>query len=389
MNIDLKAQTQSLLNANVGQENIKSSNSVAGSATLPIFSQLLTSQVKVFQELDAKNTVNTAQLLSPNIVQASKLQAKDNPHQDEVRAAISRQADAFVNIAKSGEVTSARSSSPQANTLNQSRTEFAYAKLAEMQAQAKNMRVFSRESALNIDGEVHQTQARSRLDSFQAALKSTSFETHEKDQLAPKKSVNAETEAITAMGISASENEGQGGQAGTGGDSLFGEAPIQANTMHGQVHALFGSLQWSEEISQRMILMVGASMHLAVLNLNPDNLGLLKIVITVKDHQVSATFVSNNADVRQALQEGLEQLRSSMSQADLVLEQADVRSGASYEESQASSLASQAESGANPDLSSEHQIALSQLLNEQAPKGGKAQAKDPLMQYDGTVSVFV
>ena len=78
-----------------------------------------------------------------------------------------------------------------------------------------------------------------------------------------------------------------------------------------------------------------------------------------------------------------------MSQADLVLEQADVRSGASYEESQASSLASQAESGANPDLSSEHQIALSQLLNEQAPKGGKAQAKDPLMQYDGTVSVFV
>ena len=189
------------------------------------------------------------------------------------------------------------------------------------------------------------------------------------------------------MGILASENQGQGSQADTGGESEFGNAPIQANTMHGQVHAQFGSLQWSEEISQRMILMVGANMHLAVLNLNPDNLGLLKIVITVKDHQVNATFVSNNADVRQALQDGLEQLRSSMSQADLVLEQADVRSGLSYEESQASALASQAESGANFDLSSEHQSALSQLLNEQAPKGSKAQGLP--MQYDGNVSVFV
>jgi flagellar hook-length control protein FliK len=389
MNIDLKAQTQSLLNANAGQENIKSSNSGAGAATLPIFSQLLTSQVKVFQELDAKNTVNTAQLLSPNIVQASKLQAKDNPHQDEVRAAVNRQADAFVNIAKSGEVNSARLSTPQASTLNRDRTEFAYAKLAEMQAQAKNMRVFSRESGPNTDSEVLQAQARSRLGSFQAVLKSTSFEVHEKDQLAPKKSANPETEAITAMGISASENQGQGGQAGTGSESLFGEVPIQANTMHGQVHALFGSLQWSEEISQRMILMVGANMHLAVLNLNPDNLGLLKIVITVKDHQVNATFVSNNADVRQALQEGLEHLRSSMHQADLILEQADVRSGASYEDSQASSLASQAESGANSDLSSEHQNALSQLLSKQAPKEGKAQTQGLSMQYDGTVSVFV
>ncbi|QWD97882.1 flagellar hook-length control protein FliK [Polynucleobacter sp. MG-5-Ahmo-C2] len=389
MNIDLKAQTQSLLNTNVGQDTIKSSNSGVGVATLPIFSQLLTSQVKVFQELDAKNTVNTAQLLSPNIVQASKLQAKDNPHQEEIRAAVSRQADAFVNIAKSGEVNSAQVSTPQASTLSQGRTEFAYAKLAEMQAQAKNMRVFSKESGPNTDSEVLQAQARSRLGSFQAVLKSTSFEVHEKDQLAPKKSVNPETEAITAMGISASENQGHGGEAGSSGESELANLPIQGNTMHGQVHALFGSLQWSEEISQRMILMVGANMHLAVLNLNPDNLGLLKIVITVKDHQVNATFVSNNADVRQALQDGLEQLRSSMSEVDLILEQADVRSGASYEESEASALASKAESGANSSLSNEHHSALSQLLNEQAPKASKAQSRALSMQYDGTVNVFV
>jgi flagellar hook-length control protein FliK len=385
MNIDLKAQTQSLLNNSVGQE-AGGSNSNVAAATLPIFSQLLSSQVKVFQELDAKNTVNTAQLLSPNVVQASKLQGKDNPHQEEVRAAVSRQADAFINIAKAGEIHSVQTNTTQNSQLTQARTEFAFAKLAEIQAHAKNMRVISRELGSTMDTEILQAQAR-RQSSHQALPKNAIFEISEKDQALSKKSANPETEAITAMGVSASENQGQDRQAGTGGEPQCGDAPIHLHTMHGQVHAQFGSLQWSEEISQKMIVMVGANMHLAVLNLNPDHLGLLKIVITVKDHQVNATFVSNNADVRQALQDGLEQLRSSMSQVDLVLEQADVRSGVNYEESQASALASQAETGINSGLSSEHQSALSQLLNEQKPSGGEAQRLP--MQYDGTVSVFV
>jgi flagellar hook-length control protein FliK len=387
MNIDLKAQTQSLLNSSVGKEVGVSSNPKATPATLPIFSQMLSSQVKVFQEMDAKNTVNTAHLLSPNIVQASKLQAKGSAHQDEVRAAVSRQADAFVNIAKSGEMNPSRTPSSQNTQLSQGRTEFAFAKLAEMQAQAKNMRVFSKESGPNMDGEVLQAQARSRLDSPQALSKSALFEIPEKDQSAAKKSANSATEVITAMGISASDHPGQGGQAGSNGESELTHLPTQVTTMHGQVHALFGSLQWSEEISQRMILMVGANMHLAVLNLNPDNLGLLKIVITVKDRHVNATFVSNNPDVRQALQDGLEQLRNSMSQVDLILAEADVRSGASYEESQASALASHAQSGRT--LSPEEHDALSQLLNDQTAQIGKGQDQASPMQYDGTLSVFV
>jgi flagellar hook-length control protein FliK len=299
---------------------------------------------------------------------------------------VSRQADAFINIAKAGEVHSVQTNTTQNSQLTQARTEFAFAKLAEIQAHAKNMRVISRELGSTMDTEILQAQAR-RQSSHQALPKNAIFEISEKDQALSKKSANPETEAITAMGVSASENQGQDRQAGTGGEPQCGDAPIHLHTMHGQVHAQFGSLQWSEEISQKMIVMVGANMHLAVLNLNPDHLGLLKIVITVKDHQVNATFVSNNADVRQALQDGLEQLRSSMSQVDLVLEQADVRSGVNYEESQASALASQAETGINSGLSSEHQSALSQLLNEQKPSGGEAQRLP--MQYDGTVSVFV
>ena len=387
MNIDLKAQAQSLLNTSVGKEPGGSPNANTATTALPIFSQLLSSQVKVFQELDAKNTVNTAQLLSPNIVQASKLQMKDNPHQDEVRAGENRQADAFMNITKTGEINAFQAAATQNNNSKQVHTELAFAKLAEMQAQAKNIRVIARESGMNTDNEVLQVQARRLSPPQQVASKSTIFEMAGKDQLAPKKGANPESEAITAMGITASDHHSQGGQAGTGGESEFGNVPVQVNSMHGQVHALFGSLQWSEEISQRMILMVGANMHLAVLNLNPDHLGLLKIVITVKDHQVNVTFVSNNANVRQALLDGLEQLRYSMSQADLILEQADICSGTSFEESQASMPASQAQPGSS--LSSEQHSALCQLLNEQAAKGGKAQDQGRTMLYDGIVSVFV
>ena len=387
MNIDLKAHTQSLLNSSVGKEVGVSANTNATAATLPIFSQLLSSQVKVFQEMDAKNTVNTSQLLSPNIVQASKLQAKGSAHQDEVRAAVNRQTDAFVNLAKSGELDNSRTPSSQNSQLSQGRTEFAFAKLAEMQAQAKNIRVISKEFGLSANSEILQAQARSSLGSAQASFKSTVFDIPEKDQLASKKTVNPNTEAITAMGISAADHQGQGGHAGTNGDSELTHLPTQVNMMHGQVHALFGSLQWSEEISQRVILMVGANMHLAVLNLNPDNLGLLKIVISVKDHQVNATFVSKNPDVRQALQDGLEQLRHSMSQVDLILAEVDIRSGASYQESQASALASHAQSGGT--LSPEEHSAIDQLLNDQTAQIGKGQGQASPMQYDGTFSVFV
>ena len=131
MNIDLKAQAQSLLNTSVGKEPGGSPNANTATTALPIFSQLLSSQVKVFQELDAKNTVNTAQLLSPNIVQASKLQMKDNPHQDEVRAGENRQADAFMNITKTGEINAFQAAATQNNNSKQVHTELAFAKLAE------------------------------------------------------------------------------------------------------------------------------------------------------------------------------------------------------------------------------------------------------------------
>ncbi len=119
--------------------------------------------------------------------------------------------------------------------------------------------------------------------------------------------------------------------------------------------------------------MISANMHTAVLNLNPENLGPLKIIITVKDQLVDSTFVSNNADVRQTLQDGIDHLRTSMAETGLTLGQADVRSGQSFQESQEQVLAS---------LLPEHRDELSQLVKDQTTPNRP-------VATDGVVNVFV
>ncbi len=151
MNIDLKAQTQSLLNTNHGQELGTSSNQPASSSGLPVFGQLLSSQVRVFQEQDAKNTVNTAQLLSPKIEQASKIEAKEEARQLNHAGQATRNSD-WIDPGKSAYGASAQALANSQNQVLNSRAELAYAKLAEMQAQANNMRSLSKGTSLISSG---------------------------------------------------------------------------------------------------------------------------------------------------------------------------------------------------------------------------------------------
>jgi flagellar hook-length control protein FliK len=143
--------------------------------------------------------------------------------------------------------------------------------------------------------------------------------------------------------------------------------------MQGQIHASFGSLQWSEEISQKLVFMISANMHCAVLNLNPENLGPLKILISVQDQMVNSTFVSNSTNVRQGLQDGIENLRASMEKSGLILGQVDIRSSKSFQESQDQILAS---------LKTEQAHELAQLISNVDNQSLK-------LPPDGTVNVFV
>lgn len=88
-----------------------------------------------------------------------------------------------------------------------------------------------------------------------------------------------------------------------------------------------GKTGWDQAISQKVVWMVGANEQSATLTLNPPDLGPLQVVIHVNNDQANTTFISDNAEVRQALEDGMSNLREKMSESGIQLGQANVSSG--------------------------------------------------------------
>jgi flagellar hook-length control protein FliK len=94
-----------------------------------------------------------------------------------------------------------------------------------------------------------------------------------------------------------------------------------------QINAYPGKTGWDQAISQKVVWMVGAAEQTATLSLNPPDLGPLQVVINVSNNMADTTFISNNAEVRQALQDGMANLREKMAESGIQLGQANVNSG--------------------------------------------------------------
>lgn len=93
------------------------------------------------------------------------------------------------------------------------------------------------------------------------------------------------------------------------------------------INAYPGKTGWDQAISQKVVWMVGANEQTATLTLNPPDLGPLQVVIHVNNDQANTTFISDNAEVRQALEDGMSNLREKMSESGIQLGQANVSSG--------------------------------------------------------------
>lgn len=94
-----------------------------------------------------------------------------------------------------------------------------------------------------------------------------------------------------------------------------------------QILAYPGRSGWNQEVSQKVVWMVGAGEQSATLTLNPPDLGPLQVVISVNNSNADASFFSDNPEVRQALEDGLEHLRESMQSSGLQLGQTSVNAG--------------------------------------------------------------
>jgi flagellar hook-length control protein FliK len=85
-----------------------------------------------------------------------------------------------------------------------------------------------------------------------------------------------------------------------------------------------GTGSWDNALSQRVLWMVSHQHQTAELNLNPPDLGPLQVVLSVNSDQASAAFVSQNPEVRQALEAALPRLKEMMAESGINLGNATV-----------------------------------------------------------------
>lgn len=116
------------------------------------------------------------------------------------------------------------------------------------------------------------------------------------------------------------------------------QAATTMDVRSNQVPTPFGQPGWNQAIGQKVVWMAAGGEQTASLTLNPPDLGPLQVVIHVHNNQADTTFLSDQADVRRALEDGMDNLRQMMSESGLQLGQANVRSGQQEAQQQAANM---------------------------------------------------
>lgn len=93
-----------------------------------------------------------------------------------------------------------------------------------------------------------------------------------------------------------------------------------------RIPARVGTQAWDNQVSQRIVYMVGKE-QAATLTLNPPDLGPVQVVLNVSNDQASVAFSSNQQEVRQALENALPRLREMMGENGIALGNATVDAG--------------------------------------------------------------
>lgn len=148
------------------------------------------------------------------------------------------------------------------------------------------------------------------------------LETEKAKEIFAKESAGKEP-GKDAASLSVLQAQAASQQAALNNSTLAASSPANSN----QIMAYPGRTGWNQEVSQKVVWMVGAGEQTATLTLNPPDLGPLQVVISVNNDQADASFFSDNPEVRQALEDGMEYLRDSMQSSGLQLGQANVNAG--------------------------------------------------------------
>ena len=140
------------------------------------------------------------------------------------------------------------------------------------------------------------------------------------------KSVNIATDSAINSVVDLSVDVAMSANFVTSGPQLLTQ-PQSYSPLGNAINTYFGSTGWNQEVSQKVIWMVGGTDQSATLTLNPPDLGPLQVVISVNNDKADTQFISDNPDVRLALEQGVETLREMMRESGIELGKANVSAG--------------------------------------------------------------
>ncbi|HJW26043.1 MAG TPA: flagellar hook-length control protein FliK [Rhodocyclaceae bacterium] len=115
-----------------------------------------------------------------------------------------------------------------------------------------------------------------------------------------------------AATLAAQSGQAQRTQAGTDGTA----SATVATPLHDS--------RWSQDFGDKVVWLAKTDQQVAQLHINPPQLGPMHITLNLNGDQASALFVSAHAEVRQAIQDAMPQLREMLAGAGINLGQANV-----------------------------------------------------------------
>ena len=134
---------------------------------------------------------------------------------------------------------------------------------------------------------------------------------------------------------------------------------------------------WSQQFSEKVVWMANQEVQSAQININPPQLGPVQITLSLNGDQATAVFASPHAEVRQAIESSMSQLKEMLASAGISL--GDTNVGAN--------LAQQNQNSPFPTPNRTQATLENAILpaNDNAPGAGVA---TPLQQGRGLVDLF-
>jgi hypothetical protein len=366
MAIELQTTDSSLVNAN-GTLPVNGNGSSGVPRAGSSFGEVLSTQAALFKMEDGKQGLNTAKLLSPDVTHANQLLSQSkgqdhsnaksiqafeaNVHQVEYILAMKNVVEykqsvattlPLTALAKLGQNISMVGISGQIGLTIAPSNQMVPRSFGNLSQKLDQMGFLIPGDASD---DADEAESLTKADDFNNGEFFNHASNHGKSDHHSQESNEAspeELEALGVLGLNPISN------------AIQDISSAASSSIQMRMQSSISSPEWIAELAQKTIVMFGSDKHTAVIILNSADKSSLKIILHINGDQVNANFYSDDAEVLDAIQVGASNLKSSMLDAGLVLNQLNVSSDSIYQQSIADAQGDQAATDGKIDLTNLH-----------------------------------